>query len=298
MSIHSLDTLKTRRNWQLAYQRLRWLEDRLFWRGQVKRSELVDRFGISEAQASKDIAEYQSLSDQNLRYDTAVRRFYPNEDFKPLFPKSAMDWLKQEQTAERPEHIPVAEVIHPARRFAPEIVRQIIAASESKQALRITYQSMSSPTRKTRLVCPHHIVETYARLHLRAWDDESKQFRDFLISRIESAEIDPRVPWVDAAADREWHHNVDVVITSHPALSSSQRKTVEREYGMRQGRLHCEVRQALLLYFLDQLGLVEAVRKTKGVPEVSKSIACANAKEIEVYLPSAPELTGFRRKII
>jgi len=38
--------------------------------------------------------------------------------------------------------------------------------------------------------------------------------------------------------------------------------------------------------------LVEAVRKTKGVPEVSKSIACANAKEIEVYLPSAARFDG------
>lgn len=262
------------------------MEDRLFWRGEVKRSELVERFGISEAQASKDIAEYQSLSGQNLRYDTAVRRFFANEDFKPLFPKSAIDWLKQEQSAEGPEHIPIEEVVHPARRLSTDIVRQIISASKSKQALRISYQSMSSPTSKSRVVCPHHVVGTYARLHLRAWDDESKQFRDFLISRIKSAEIDRNSPWVDAAADREWHDYVEVIIVPHPSLSNSQKKTVEDEYGMRQGELRSEVRQALLLYYLDQLGLVEAIRTTGGVPDSSRSIACLNADAVVKYLPT------------
>src|SRR4051794_6862761 len=72
-------------------QRLEFIEFRLFWDGAVNRSDLMDRFGISEPQASKDLATYRDLASDNLEYDSSKKRYVAANSFRPVFLKPNPD---------------------------------------------------------------------------------------------------------------------------------------------------------------------------------------------------------------
>ena len=55
-------------------QRLEFIEFRLFWEGSINRADIVDFFGVSVPQASKDLTLYQERAPGNLEYDTRGKR--------------------------------------------------------------------------------------------------------------------------------------------------------------------------------------------------------------------------------
>ena len=42
-------------------RRLEFIEFRLYWEGGINRSDIMDQFGVSVPQASKDLSQYQEL---------------------------------------------------------------------------------------------------------------------------------------------------------------------------------------------------------------------------------------------
>jgi hypothetical protein len=79
-------------------------------------------------------------------------------------------------------------------------------------------------------------------------------FKDFLLSRI--VEIGKRGPvTADQHSDTDWHSEVVLDIGPHPDLSPTQRRAIEMDYGMEDGRAQIPVRGALLFYALKRLGL-------------------------------------------
>src|SRR5437763_10585530 len=65
-------------------RRLAFVEERLFWLGEVNRMDLVRRFGVSMSQASGDIARYLALDPPGLGYDKSAKRYVAGDDFKPV----------------------------------------------------------------------------------------------------------------------------------------------------------------------------------------------------------------------
>ena len=55
-------------------RRLEFVEFRLFWEGSINRADLVEFFGVSVPQASKDLALYQERAPGNMDYDTREKR--------------------------------------------------------------------------------------------------------------------------------------------------------------------------------------------------------------------------------
>lgn len=68
-------------------QRLEFIEFRLYWEGGINRSEIIDFFGVSVPQASKDLSQYQELAPENIVYDRSQKRYFPASGFKPRFLK-------------------------------------------------------------------------------------------------------------------------------------------------------------------------------------------------------------------
>nr|WP_313796959.1 hypothetical protein [Falsirhodobacter algicola] len=66
-------------------QRLKFLEFRLFWEGQVNRSDLMDQFGVSVNQASADLNRYVGFAPDNMFYDKSARTYICGSKFKPRF---------------------------------------------------------------------------------------------------------------------------------------------------------------------------------------------------------------------
>lgn len=65
-------------------RRLEFIEFRLFWEG-VNRSDLIDTFGVSVPQASKDLTHYQERAPLNAIYDKSARRYVAGPEFQPVF---------------------------------------------------------------------------------------------------------------------------------------------------------------------------------------------------------------------
>ena len=71
--------------WDLAL-RYRLIETVAWWEGRLTTGHLMQSFGISRQQASKDINTYiTEHAPKNLTYDKQLKGYMPSKQFKPLF---------------------------------------------------------------------------------------------------------------------------------------------------------------------------------------------------------------------
>jgi hypothetical protein len=82
---------------QSQRDRLAFVELRLRFIGEIRRQDLVARFGI-QAAATRDIGQYKELGPRNLDYDTKSKVYVRGEWFRPVFDFPAermLTWLSQ-----------------------------------------------------------------------------------------------------------------------------------------------------------------------------------------------------------
>jgi hypothetical protein len=251
-------------NWG-AERRNAFIEFRVFWHGRINRSDLMETFGISLQQASLDLSGYSDQWKRNLVYDKSQRAYVRGKNFTPHFiTPSAEDYFAQLRAVDQglvsreQSWISVfpgyGATPTPARGVAPETLRDVLAAIHEPAALHVTYQSMSRPEPSARWIEPHALAFDGFRWHARAFCQNDQVFKDFLLSRI--VEIGKRGPvTAGQKSDTDWHSEVVLEIGPHPDLSPTQRRAIEMDYGMEDGRAQIPVRRALLFYALKRLGL-------------------------------------------
>jgi hypothetical protein len=245
--------------------KLQFIEFRLFWEGHVNRSDLIDKFSVSQNQASGDLNRYIALAPDNMVYDKSGKTYLRSSSFSPLFLKpDATQYLSQVRSVAEgivaPEdawigNFPAFDAApSPARGIDPVALRSIVIAIRRREAIHILYQSMSAPDPEWRWISPHALAFDGFRWHARSYCEKSGEFRDFVISRImEARQTRPSVDTL--ASDSAWNELVELHIGPHPALSPNQQRVVELDYGMNNGQVTILVRQALLYYALKRLGL-------------------------------------------
>ena len=72
-------------------QRLAMIEATLLWEGRITSGILMELFGISRGQASKDFSLYHHLAEGNMIYDLNQKAYFPGESFMPYFIKGTAD---------------------------------------------------------------------------------------------------------------------------------------------------------------------------------------------------------------
>jgi len=260
-------------------QRLAFIESRLFWEGGVNRADLVGTFDVSVPQASKDLSLYQEQAPNNLRYDSARKRYVATGAFAPLFIKLDADaYLRERARTEAElsaEELVSAERLPiPTRRIDPEALRLIVAAVRERESVEINYQSMSPnrPEPFWRRVSPHAFAHDGMRWHVRAYCHRDERFLDFIVSRCLGAQ-DLGSQAMSQSDDAMWTDRFEVVLCPNPLLSDSQQKVVADDYGMTDGQVAIPVRRALLYYFNKRLRLDvgDAVDRPSEAPVVVKN---------------------------
>jgi len=246
-------------------RRLEFIEFRLFWEGGVNRSDIIEMFDVSVPQASKDLTLYQERAPLNAIYDKSAKRYVASSEFRPCFLKpDAGQYLNQLRSVSEQILEPSASwIAHlppyggppiPVRGVVTETLRTVVAAIRSNHAIEVLYQSISSPEPRWRWIAPHAIGFDGFRWHVRAFCEADRTFKDFLLSRIlgtKGSHPSPVVPDEDA----DWNEHITLEIGPHPDLSDSQKRVIELDYGMRDGRASIPVRKALRYYAMRRLGL-------------------------------------------
>ena len=251
-------------NWSVE-RRYEFIEFRLFWQGRINRGDLMEAFGVSTQQASLDLNAYIEQAKRNLTYDKRLRTYLRGKHFKPKYLKpDAEEYFAQLRAVD--QGLVSAEqswisffpsfgaTPTPARGVSPETLRDVLAAIREPSALQVTYQSMSRPEPSARWIEPHALAFDGFRWHARAFCQNDQVFKDFLLSRI--VEVGEQGPvTAEPNADEAWHTEIVLEIGPHPDLSDNQRRAIEMDYGMDEGRAQIAVRRALLFYALKRLGL-------------------------------------------
>jgi predicted DNA-binding transcriptional regulator YafY len=276
-------------------RRLWFIDLRLFWERRINRADLMDYFGVSMAQASADLSRYQDLAPGNLAYDKRAKTYVASPTFRSRFAVPDADaylntllsvaagivsrdrvWISK---------VPAFDAVPVLRRaIDPDRLRAVLAAISGNRALHIRYQSMSRAEPSWRWISPHALAFDGFRWHARAFCHIDRVFKDFVLSR--ALEVgDTALPEGNADDDSNWHRTVTFRIGPHPRLTPAQRKAIELDYGMTEGRLEIEVRAAFAYYVRKRLGLDRPPEEKR--PQ-DQQIVLQNAAEIDAACGGAP----------
>lgn len=240
---------------QAQRERLFHIDFKLYFLGSVNRTDLVSRFGIKEAAASRDLSLYKDLAPKNIEYDTKAKTYIQRDGFAPLFEYSGSQTLAALLHGFGDDFVgtqkPIVTCEAPTQLNYPNIqtLALITRAIHNSQVLKIQYRSLSSGLSE-REVVPFALIDNGLRWHVRGYDRERNRFADFVVNRIEAPQlINEEVSEEQTkAADNQWNRIVELHIVPHPNLKHPE--TIEAEYVMNSGLLNLSVRAALAGYVL------------------------------------------------
>lgn len=222
-------------------------------------------FGISVQQASLDLIGYDDRGMGNLVHDWSQGTYVRGKHFMPQYiTPSADEYLTQPCDVDQGLILPEQSWIiispshgvtpTPTHGVAPESLRSVLAAIHAPAALQVTYQSMSRPEPRTGWIEPLALAFDGVRWLARAFRQTNQVFKDFLLSRI--VEIGAQGPvTADQKDNAAWHSEVVLENAPHPVLSSAQRRAIEMDFDMAEGRAQIPVGQLLLFFASKRLGL-------------------------------------------
>ncbi|CAE6909022.1 MULTISPECIES: WYL domain-containing protein [Vibrio] len=241
---------------QATRDRIAHIDFTLLFKGEAVRADLVDRFSIAAAQATKDFTMYRELAPGNIEYDQKLKLHKRGQAFEPLFDYDVVRTLatisqgygdgftgkvKPPLACEAPYHL---------NKPSLSIVAKVTEAIHKGKALRITYVSLSSGE-TTREIVPHTLVDNGLRWHVRGYDRKHNEFRDFVLTRIKAAVVleDSRLSETELETqDRQWNRFVELELVPHPRIEHSE--AIELDYGMTEGVMKVEIRAATAGYML------------------------------------------------
>lgn len=240
---------------QAQRERLFHIDFKLYFLGSVNRTDLVSRFGIKEAAASRDLSLYKDLAPKNIEYDTKAKTYIQRDGFTPLFEYSGSQTLAALLHGFGDDFVgtqkPIVTCEAPTQLNYPNIqtLAFITRAIHNSQALKIHYRSLSSGLSEREIV-PFALIDNGLRWHVRGYDRARSRFADFVVNRIEAPQlIDEEIPEEQTkAADNQWNRIVDLHIVPHPKLSHPE--TISLEYGMSNDQLKVQTRAAVAGYLL------------------------------------------------
>lgn len=236
--------------------RLAFVELRVRFIGEIRRQDLVSRFGIQSAAATRDLALYKDLATGNIDYDPKGKSYVLGPDFKPVFdfpPERVLSWLTQGFGDGEPVRLKAWVACEsPSRLTHPDldVLAAVTRAIHQECPLAIEYNSISSGC-SDREIAPFALIDNGLRWHVRAFDRKSQEFRDFVITRIKQPKVMKEAkiePHETSNQDIQWTRIVELELVPHP--DQPRPEITEMDYSMQDGVLRMKLRAATAGYIL------------------------------------------------
>lgn len=237
-------------------ERLSHIDFKLYFLGELRRADVVERFETGPAGATRDIAQYREIAPENLELDPATKAYRPTTDFIPLFehqPQRVMTALSQGFGEGIGDELrPMVRCEFPTALSLPKmpVLAPITRAISRGKVVRLGYTSVDSGRTERELV-PLALVDTGVRWHLRAFCRKHQDFRDFVFTRMDDPKVlesSPVLPEETAEHDAQWSRIIELELVPHP--EHPRPEIVRMDYDMPEGVLKVRSRAANAGYML------------------------------------------------
>jgi len=236
-------------------ERLAYIDFRLYFLGEIGRPDLIDRFGVAPAGATRDLALYREIAPQNITFDGSNKIYRIEQAFSPLFDHAPQRVLSALALGfgdgVNGATQPLLPCESPTALSNPKmnVLAPICRAIHAKRPVAIRYHSMSNGESE-RVIVPFALVDTGLRWHVRAFDRKSNEFRDFVVTRIEAPTLVDEEPLAHERPenDIQWTRIVELDFVPHPRLERPE--IIKMDYGMTDGSIRMRVRAAVAGYML------------------------------------------------
>lgn len=236
-------------------ERLAYIDFRLYFFGEIGRPDLIERFGVAPAGATRDLALYREIAPQNITFDGSNKIYRIGQAFAPLFDHASQRVLSALALGfgdgVNNAMQPLLPCESPSALSNPrmDVLAPVCRAIHAKRPIAIRYHSMSSGESE-RVIVPFALVDSGLRWHVRAFDRKSGEFRDFVVTRIEASTLLDEEPQANEQPDNDiqWTRIVELDFVPHPRLERPE--IIKMDYGMTDGSIRMRVRAAVAGYML------------------------------------------------
>ncbi|ATY90362.1 MULTISPECIES: WYL domain-containing protein [Enterobacterales] len=260
------DILKNDQNLAL---RLAFIDFLLLYKGQFSRLDITKEFDVSEITATRIIAEYNSLRENNFDYDKSEKKFIIKIDsFIPFVDFSVDDALEMLAEGFNKNKIINSRINTPFERvgFIKSTlnsieVSKITRAMLNNKKILCNYDSASSKNTDSRLLSPLAILFDGRNWIFRAYHENAPsqpavRYKNFNFSRVidvsETNEDIEKEHSLDY--DSLWKLNLPVELEINSILNKNEKERVARDFGIprNENKILLTERAALIWIILNQ----------------------------------------------
>ena len=239
-------------------ERLMFIDFRCLFLGELRRADLMGRFRIGTAAATRDIAHYRRVLGGHIDLEPVSKVYRAAESFRAVFAHDiarALTGLSRgfgESRTGRARSLLPCEI--PPQLSTPrvEILAPITRAIHLKRPVQIRYSSFSSGE-VIREIVPFALADNGLRWHVRAFDRRRREFIDPVLTRIHEVRERPKGKVEEHELpehDLEWGRVLDLELVPHP--KEERPEIVAMDYSMEDRVLKVRVRASLASYLLRQ----------------------------------------------
>ena len=153
-------------------ERLAYIDFRLYFFGEIGRPDLIERFGVAPAGATRDLALYREIAPQNITFDGSNKIYRIGQAFSPLFDHASQRVLSAlalgfgdgvNGTTQ-----PLLPCESPTALSNPrmDVLAPVCRAIHAKRPVAIRYHSMSSGESERVIVLPTEVRSVAVRVQI------------------------------------------------------------------------------------------------------------------------------------
>lgn len=236
-------------------ERLIFLDRCLTWRGMANRKDLIDRFGISTAQAALDFRVYLGLAHSTPpTYDPVRKTYIAASEHESLAPSGLTEAFAILTSCD--ESTPSSALPRPERKADRRTIALLHQAIRLGKTIHIRYTSMSSGADEGQWIAPTRFTSDGESVHVRAHSFKHGEYRNYLPIRIDpDSSFEEKIIDKPLPEDVDWNTRAIIWLRPKTGLSEEQAKAVRREFGFEGEWLRVETRKALEFFFDRRWGL-------------------------------------------